>query len=184
MPFTFEKNNLPGVILITPAVFSDARGFFLETYKESEFTAANIIEKFVQDNHSYSVRGVLRGLHFQTKPKIQAKLVRVIEGTIWDVAVDIRPRSDTFLKWIACELTKENRQMIYIPAGFAHGFLTLSDEAHVAYKCTAEYDPLCDAGIRYDDPDISISWPLTETIVSDKDKNLPYVKDVDLTGVL
>jgi dTDP-4-dehydrorhamnose 3,5-epimerase len=184
MPFTFDNTDLPGVIRITPKVFRDARGFFLESYKESEFSAKGITEKFVQDNHSFSTRGVLRGLHFQKNPKAQGKLVRVIQGAIWDVAVDIRSHSATYLKWMACELNDSNHHMLYIPTGFAHGFLTLSDDAHVIYKCTAEYDPACDSGIRYDDPEIGISWPLNNVIVSDKDKILPYIKDIDLTGVL
>lgn len=177
MPFRFQKLNIGELTLIEPVTFHDDRGFFLETYKESEFHKAGINRKFVQDNHSYSKRNVIRGLHYQIKPKEQAKLVRVIKGSVWDVAVDIQKSSATFLNWIGINLTEENGEMLYIPPGFAHGFLAFTDDVHLLYKCTQEYDPELDTGIRWNDPDIGISWPLKSPIVSNKDEELPFLKD-------
>ena len=185
MPFEFIKTEIPDVILIKPKVFQDERGFFLETYKKSDFEKAGIKAQFVQYNHSKSVKGVLRGLHFQKKPFAQGKLVRCIRGKIFDVAVDIRKGSPTFGKWVGYELSEENRYILWIPEGFAHGFLTLSDEAEVIYKVSGgEYSPEHDAGIIWNDPDIDIKWPLDhvdEIILSEKDKKLPFLKEIDTT---
>jgi dTDP-4-dehydrorhamnose 3,5-epimerase len=180
MPFRFTPLQLPDVILIEPRVFTDARGFFLETYKFSEFAAHGIPERFVQDNHSRSVKHVLRGLHFQNPPKAQGKLVRVIRGAIYDVAVDIRPSSPTFGEWVAEVLSEENQRMLYIPPGFAHGFLTLSEVADVTYKVTEEYAPELDSGILWNDPAPAIPWPLeSPPILSPKDASLPPLLKAD-----
>jgi dTDP-4-dehydrorhamnose 3,5-epimerase len=176
--FTFTPSSLPGLVLIEPKRFDDDRGFFMGTYKESEFFAAGITERFVQDNHSRSRRGVLRGLHFQREPHAQGKLVRVIAGAVWDVAVDLRPASPTRAQWFAVELSAENQRMLYIPPGFAHGFLTLSEEAELVYKCSSEYDKASDGGLRWDDPDLAIAWPVRDVIVSSKDAALPYFTDL------
>ena len=178
MPFSFFPGEIPGLIIIEPRVFPDERGFFLETFKESDFTPAGISGPFVQDNHSRSSRGVLRGLHFQKEPHAQGKLVRVSHGAAWDVAVDLRKNSPAYGKWTALELSEDNRRMVYIPPGFAHGFLALEDDTELQYKCTAEYNGYADAGVRWDDPDIAIGWPLTDVIVSEKDMGLPYLKDL------
>ncbi len=183
MPFEFIKTEIPDVVLIKPKVFKDDRGFFLETYKKSDFEKAGIKAEFVQDNHSKSVKGVLRGLHFQKKPFAQGKLVRCIKGRIFDVAVDIRKGSPTYGKWVGYELSEENKHILWIPEGFAHGFLTLSDEAEVIYKVSGgEYSPEHDAGIIWNDPDIDIKWPLDqvdEIILSEKDKKLPFLREID-----
>ena len=185
MPFEFVKTSIPGVILVKPRVFGDERGFFMETYKKSDFEKAGIDTDFVQDNHSKSVKGVLRGLHYQLEPEAQGKLVRCIRGKIFDVAVDIRRGSPTFGKWIGVELSEENKLMLWIPKGFAHGFLTLSEEAEIVYKVSgAEYSPEDDRNIRWNDPDIGIEWPLGgEPILSEKDKIAPLLKDADVNFV-
>ena len=180
MPFSFEPASICGVIVIEPMVFTDTRGFFLETYKASDFAQNNIDGVFVQDNHSWSEKGVLRGLHFQQVPKGQAKLVRVVDGSIWDVFVDLRASSPTYKKWAGVELSSRNQKMVYIPPGFAHGFLTVSASAHVAYKCTAEYDPELDCGVRWNDPELNITWPADNPKISDKDLTLPVLKDCEL----
>ncbi len=178
MPFSFSTTPLPGLLIVEPRCFDDERGFFMETYKESEFRAAGIAESFVQDNHSLSRRGVLRGLHFQSAPKAQGKLVRVLRGAVWDVAVDLRAGSPTYARWHAAELSAENRLLFYLPPGFAHGFLTLSAEAELAYKCTAEYDASSDGGLRWDDPELAIDWPLRDVTLSTKDAALPLLRDL------
>jgi dTDP-4-dehydrorhamnose 3,5-epimerase len=175
MPFSFKSLEPAGVILIEPRVFPDGRGFFLESYKETDFRRNGIDVNFVQDNHSFSQKGVLRGLHYQLHPGAQGKLVRVITGSVFDVAVDIRMGSPAFLKWVAVELSEENHNMLYIPPGFAHGFLALTDSVHLAYKCTAEYNPALDSGIRWDDPEIEITWPVKNPEVSEKDARLPFL---------
>ena len=182
MPFTFEKLSLEEVILVTPKVFGDDRGFFLETYKTSDFYAGGIKEIFTQDNHSYSsssfsTKKVLRGIHFQNHPKPQGKLVRCIQGTIYDVAVDLRPNSNSFMKWVGVELNSKNHQMLYIPPGFGHGFSTLSYEAEIVYKCTNEYDFHLDSGITWDDPDLGIDWKIKDPLISEKDAKLPTLKE-------
>ncbi|HPN14478.1 MAG TPA: dTDP-4-dehydrorhamnose 3,5-epimerase [Spirochaetota bacterium] len=180
MPFTFTKLDLNGVILVEPRIFPDARGFFMEAYRESDFIKGGISHRFVQDNHSFSRKNVIRGLHFQNKPRSQGKLVYVIAGSVWDVAVDLRPGSPTARRWTGIELSSENRKMLFIPSGFAHGFAALSDEVHLLYKCTEEYDPSLDAGIRWDDPDISVSWPIERPVISEKDRSLPFLKELTL----
>jgi dTDP-4-dehydrorhamnose 3,5-epimerase len=178
MPFSFEKTPLEGVLIVRPRVFDDDRGFFFESYKASEFRAAGIDQAFVQDNHSRSDRGVLRGLHMQLPPHAQAKLVRVTRGSVWDVAVDMRKGSATFGRWFGLELSETNRTMLFIPRGFAHGFVTLSEQAELQYKCDAEYDKASELGVRWDDPDLAIDWPLADVHVSAKDAALPFLKEV------
>ncbi len=178
MPFEFEKLSIPEVILIKPKIFADSRGFFLEVYKKNEFSRFGINEDFVQDNHSYSKKNVLRGLHFQSGSKSQGKLIKCIKGRIWDVAVDIRTKSKSFKKWISVELTGENGYMLYIPRGFAHGFLVLSEYADVFYKCTEEYSPEHEGGIIWNDPDLAINWPVEKPLTSSKDAKLPLLKDI------
>lgn len=180
MPFTFKKLEIDGLLLVEPRVFADERGFFLESYKESDFFENGMPYKFVQDNHSLSQKNVIRGLHYQLNPKAQGKLVRVIKGEVLDVAVDIRKSSPSFLKWIGITLSEENNNMLFIPPGFAHGFVSLTDDVHLVYKCTEEYDPNLDTGIRWDDPGIGIDWPVEDVIVSEKDKLLPYLKDASV----
>lgn len=159
MNLRVEKTALEGLLLLRPKVFRDARGFFVESYNAETFAAAGIATRFVQDNRSLSAMGTLRGLHFQTAPG-QAKLVRCTRGRIWDVAVDIRPGSATFGKHYAAELVPDDCATLFIPVGFAHGYLVLSDAAEVEYKCSAVYDAKTEAGIRWDDPDLGIPWPL------------------------
>jgi dTDP-4-dehydrorhamnose 3,5-epimerase len=178
MPFAFTNLEINGLVLVEPRVFPDDRGFFLESYKESEFTRAGIPFRFVQDNHSRSIRNVIRGLHFQRPPRAQGKLVRVIRGAVWDVAVDIRKDSPTYRRWLGAELSDENRRMLFIPPGFAHGFAALTDDVHLIYKCTEEYDAALDGGIRWDDPDIGVAWPVKDPVVSDKDRVLPYLREL------
>jgi dTDP-4-dehydrorhamnose 3,5-epimerase len=176
MPFEFKETN--EVVLITPKSFKDSRGFFVETYKLSDFFRNGIQEVFVQDNHSFSTERVIRGIHFQRDPKSQGKLVRCIRGRILDVAVDLRPESPNFKKWVSFELSEENKKMLWIPEGFGHGFSVLSKEAEICYKCTNEYDSSLDGGIKYDDPDLNIDWKIENPVVSEKDNNLPYLKDI------
>jgi dTDP-4-dehydrorhamnose 3,5-epimerase len=185
MPFVFEKTFIDDLIIITPKIFSDKRGFFYENFKQSDFEKAGIKEKFIQDNHSLSAKGTIRGLHFQKKPFEQGKLVRCTKGCVWDVAVDLRKNSETFRKYFSIELSEENRQMLYIPPGFAHGFLALSDNAEFLYKCTKEYSPEADAGIRWNDPEISIKWPIDEKdiIISEKDALLPLLNQIKKTEI-
>lgn len=180
MPFEFEKQKLDGAVLIKSRIFPDERGFFVEGYKKSDFVKAGITAEFVQDNHSSSDKGVLRGLHYQRGAAAQGKLVRCIAGAIMDVAVDIRPASPTFGKWLATELSAINAHMLYLPPGFAHGFLVLSRNAEILYKCTAEYSPKDEAGIRWNDPAIGIEWGISEPLLSAKDDSFPLLKDAKL----
>ena len=180
MPFTFQQMKIPDVILIEPKIYTDTRGYFTETYKRSEFIENGINEDFVQDNWSHSMKGTLRGLHFQKQPKAQAKLVMVLKGEVFDVAVDIRKGSSTYGKWVGLNLSGKKAQMLYIPAGFAHGFCVLSDEADFVYKVSDEYSPELDSGILWNDPDIDIDWPITDPLLSAKDMALPLLKDADL----
>lgn len=177
MPFRFRRLEIPEVILVEPRVFTDQRGFFMETYKYSDFASFGIRDRFVQDNHSRSVRGVLRGLHYQNPPKAQGKLVRVIAGEIFDVAVDIRRGSPTYGKWVGVRLSADNRKMVYIPPGFAHGFVVLSDWAEVLYKVTEEYAPDCEAGIIWNDPEIGIQWPVKDPLLSERDAHWPSLSE-------
>ena len=176
MSFSFSSLEIPDVKLVIPKYYSDERGYFLESFKESEFSANKINAKFVQDNVSFSTKGVLRGLHYQQKPKEQAKLISVISGEIFDVAVDIRKDSTTYGKWVSQILSEKNHKMLYIPEGFAHGFCTLSDTANVLYKVTNEYSPENERGIIWNDPNVSISWPIENLIISEKDKKLPILQ--------
>jgi dTDP-4-dehydrorhamnose 3,5-epimerase len=179
MPFRFDRLEIPEIVLIEARRFGDDRGFFLETFKASEFGAYGIPATFVQDNLSHSVRGVLRGLHYQKPPKAQGKLVMVLQGRIFDVAVDIRHGSPTYGRWIGLELAADDCRMVYVPAGFAHGFCVLSGEADVLYKVTEEYAPDLDRGILWNDPDIGIRWPIAEPILSPKDTQLPVLRQAD-----
>jgi dTDP-4-dehydrorhamnose 3,5-epimerase len=180
MPFQFKNTELPDVILINPVVFGDERGFFMESYKESEFSNHGIKDYFVQDNHSKSQKNVLRGLHFQLPPFGQAKLVRCIVGEIFDVAVDIRKNSKTFGQWTGHVLSENNKHMLYIPSGFAHGYFTISEIAEVLYKTTAEYAPEYDRGIIWNDPKINIAWPSFEVLLSEKDQKHPPLDEADI----
>jgi dTDP-4-dehydrorhamnose 3,5-epimerase len=169
--------TLPGVLIIESQVHYDERGFFLETYHAQKYAALGIADTFVQDNHSKSVQGAVRGLHLQVG-RPQAKLVRVIEGEIYDVAVDVRRGSPTFGRWTAVSLSAENFRQCFVPAGFAHGFAVLSPTAQVEYKCTDVYDPKSEAGILWNDPDLAISWPVERPVVSDRDRRNPRLADV------
>lgn len=171
------QTALPGVVIVEPKVFPDARGFFVETYNKDRYVACGIDADFVQDNLSFSARGVLRGLHYQ-KPYAQGKLVYVLQGEVWDVAVDMRQGSPQFGQWTAVTLSSNNKRQFYIPSGFAHGFCVLSETALFTYKCTDLYHPECDAGVRWDDPEIGIKWPLAEPILSQKDEQLPFLRDI------
>ncbi len=174
------QTSLPGVMLIEPRVFGDARGFFLESWNRQSFSHAGLNMDFVQDNHSRSARGVLRGLHYQLANP-QGKLVRVTSGAVFDVAVDIRTSSPHFGRWIGYELSAENHRMLWIPPGFAHGFLVLSETADFLYKCTTLYDPPSDRGIAWNDPTIAIAWPLDGTpLLSGKDAAAPLLADAEL----
>lgn len=178
----FVKTNLPGVLIVEPKVFGDDRGFFMEIYHAARFAEAGVVDPFVQDNHSRSARGVLRGLHFQ-EPNPQGKLVRAVSGTVFDVAVDIRRGSPTFGRWVGVELSGENKRQLWVPAGFAHGFCVTSETADVVYKCTALYDPSTDRGIRWNDPAIGIEWPGIEPLLSPKDAAAPLLADATLLPV-
>jgi dTDP-4-dehydrorhamnose 3,5-epimerase len=179
MPFRFERLEIPEVILIEVKAFEDPRGFFMETYKQSEFKRAGILENFLQDNYSHSTRNVLRGLHYQKSPHGQGKLVSVIQGEIFDVAVDIRRESPTYGNWVGTLLSSRNRRMLYVPAGFAHGFCVLSGEADVVYKVTREFALESDRGILWNDPAIGVQWPTDRPVLSTKDTQLPLLKDAD-----
>ncbi|MCD6319804.1 MAG: dTDP-4-dehydrorhamnose 3,5-epimerase [Candidatus Desulfofervidaceae bacterium] len=179
MPFNFIPLELPGVILIEPKVFSDERGFFMEVYKSKDFATFGITDQFVQDNHSCSAKGVLRGLHYQKHPMAQTKLVRCIKGAIFDVAVDIRKGSPTYGKWVGVTLSADNKKMLYIPVGFAHGFFTLEDETEVIYKVSNFYSPENECGIIWNDPQIGIRWPSLNPILSERDKKWPLLANAD-----
>lgn len=171
MAFTFEKTKIPGVVIIQPKIFGDNRGYFLETYKKDDFATFGIDKDFVQDNESSSTKGVLRGLHFQ-KNHTQGKLVRVTQGEVFDVAVDVRPGSKTYGQWVGVILSSEKKNMFYIPEGFAHGFLVLSDTAEFVYKCTDVYDPSSEGGVPWNDETIAVEWPKLDVpyITSEKDE--------------
>lgn len=178
--FNFLKTSIEGVIIVEPTVFGDQRGYFMETYNKAEFDAAGINVNFVQDNESRSKKGVLRGLHFQKKNP-QGKLVRCIEGEVFDVAVDLRKNSPTFGKWEGVILSADNKRQFYIPEGFAHGFVVLSEHASFVYKCTRLYDPTDEGGLMWSDPAIGIKWPIdtdTSPLLSLKDTQNPLLKDL------
>jgi len=175
-----ETTALPGVVILTPARFGDARGFFSESWNRARMAAAGLDLDFVQDNHSLSARaGTIRGLHFQAPPHAQAKLVRCGRGRLFDVAVDIRAGSPTWGQWVGVELSAENGRQLLIPAGFLHGFVTRADDTEVIYKCTDYYAPDCDGAVRWDDPDLAIDWGLNglAPVLSDKDARAPLLAD-------
>ena len=170
------ETELPGVLVVEPKVFGDARGFLLESYNHRDYAEAGIPAEFVQDNHSRSAKGVLRGLHYQAAPG-QAKLVRVSQGAAFDVAVDVRWGSPTFAQWVGVLLSGENHRQLYIPVGFAHGFCVVSDLADFLYKVTSYYAPDLERGIRWDDPDLGIDWPVADPILSERDRHHPGIAD-------
>lgn len=175
----FEKTKLEGVVIITPDVFGDHRGFFMESWSEHKMEEAGLRYNFVQDNHSMSsVKGTLRGIHFQKGDKAQAKLVRCVKGAVLDVAVDLRHESTTYKQWIAVELSAENKKQLMIPRGFGHGFVTLTDEVEFLYKADNYYAPEADGGIRWNDPEIGVDWGVENPILSAKDEKNPFLKDL------
>ena len=178
--FNFIKTEIDGVIIVEPRVFGDERGYFMETYQETAFKEAGISSDFVQDNQSKSRKGVLRGLHFQNNHP-QAKLVRVIKGEVFDVAVDLRKDSKSYGKWVGVLLSEANKRQFYVPRGFAHGFLVLSEEAEFVYKCDDFYHPEDEGGVMWNDPDIGIEWPTidAEILLSEKDKKHPKFKELN-----
>jgi len=176
------KTDIDGVVIVEPAVFGDHRGFFMESWSKQKFEEAGLFYDFVQDNHSSSsVKGTLRGIHFQRGDKAQAKLVRCVKGAVLDVAVDLRPNSPTYKKWVGVELSAENKKQLLIPRGFGHGFVTLTDEVEFLYKADNYYAPEADGGIRWNDPEIGVNWGVEEPILSQKDANAPFLKDA-VTG--
>src|SRR5688572_29027061 len=181
MAFRFEPQSIPDVILVHPTRHVDRRGYFEETYRESAFAESGIAADFVQDNFVRSSRNVLRGLHYQLPPAAQGKLVSVAAGSIFDVAVDLRVESPTFGHWVGCTLDSEHRALLWIPQGFAHGYVVLSETADVVYKVTAEYVAHLDRGVRWDDPAIGIEWPVRDPIVSDKDRAQPTLQAAEKT---
>ncbi|MDH5673162.1 MAG: dTDP-4-dehydrorhamnose 3,5-epimerase [Myxococcales bacterium] len=173
-----EPTTLPGVLTVEPRVFADARGAFFESYVLERYAEAGIDVAFVQDNVSVSARDTLRGLHLQ-HPRGQAKLVQVLEGEVFDVAVDVRPDSPHFRKYTTATLSGENHRQLFIPGGFAHGFCVLSERAVLSYKCSAYYDPQSELGVRWDDPTIGIDWPVTSPLLSERDRSAPLLSDID-----
>ena len=176
MPFTFTELGLPGVILIQPQRFDDSRGFFMEVFKRSDYAAAGLPTEFVQENHSRSVRGTLRGLHYQRAPRAQGKLLRVLSGEIYDVAVDLRHDAPTFGQWVGTTLSAGNQHVLFVPEWCAHGFCVTSDVADVEYKTTAEYAPELEAGLRWNDPSIGITWPIVDPVLAPRDRSWPDLK--------
>ena len=179
MPFTFKRLSIPDVILVESQSFSDDRGFFFESFKESDFFLNSIDKKFVQDNFSHSVNGVIRGLHFQKAPKAQAKLITALKGKIFDVAVDIRKNSPTYGKWVSEILSGNTHNLLYVPEGFAHGFCVISDEADVLYKVSNEYSQEHERSIIWNDPKLDIQWPIKKPIISNKDNKLSLLENLD-----
>ena len=179
MPFSFKRLEIPDVIVIEPKSFEDTRGVFFENFKESEFTLNGISTKFVQDNSSQSLKSVIRGLHYQNNPKAQAKLISVLKGEIFDVAVDIRRNSPTFGKWVSEVLSEKNHKLLYVPEGFAHGFCVTTDESYVYYKVSNEYSSEHEQGILWNDPKLNIKWPVTKPVISEKDSQLPLLENLD-----
>ena len=174
----FTKTKLDGVVIIEPDVFGDHRGFFMESWSQKKMEEAGLFYNFVQDNHSMSsVKGTLRGIHFQKGDKAQAKLVRCVRGVVLDVAVDLRHESPTYKQWVAVELSAENKKQLLIPRGFGHGFVTLTDEVEFLYKADNYYAPKADAGIRWNDPEIGVDWGVKDPILSAKDEKNPLLKD-------
>lgn len=174
----FIKTKIDGVIILEPKVFGDHRGFFMESWSKREFEKMGLFYEFVQDNHSLStVKGTLRGIHFQRGEKAQAKLVRCVRGSVLDVAVDLRPKSTTYKQWIAVELSEENKRQLLIPRGFGHGFMTLTDHVEFLYKADNYYAPNAEGSIRWNDPELAINWGIEEPILSQKDAEAPLLKD-------
>lgn len=174
----FIKTEIEGLVIVEPKVFGDHRSFFMESWSERAFAEAGLNYTFVQDNHSSStVKGTLRGIHFQRGDKAQAKLVRCVRGRVLDVAVDLRAGSPTYKKWVAVELSEENKRMVMIPRGFGHGFVTLTDNVEFLYKADNPYAPESEGGIRWNDPELNIDWGLQNPVLSDKDKVNPFLKD-------
>lgn len=174
----FTQTEVPGVYVVEPQAFGDHRGFFMESWSKRAFEEAGLFYDFVQDNHSSStVKGTLRGIHFQRGDKAQAKLVRCVRGSVLDVAVDLRPSSPAYKKWVAVELSAENKRQLLIPRGFGHGFLTLTDDVEFLYKADNFYAPKADGGIRWDDPELKVDWGIAEPILSEKDSRSPFLKD-------
>ena len=172
------KTELPGVVILEPQVFGDARGWFMESWSKKKMETIGISVDFVQDNHSFSAeKGTLRGLHYQLNPMAQAKMLRVSRGAIFDVAVDIRRGSPTYAKWVGVELSAENYRQLFIPRGFAHGFITLTDDVEVQYKADNFYSPDCDGNIRWNDPEIGVMWPISPRVLSDKDSSAPLLSE-------
>ena len=176
----FISTPIEGVFVVAPRVFEDARGFFYESYRREYFAKQGIDTEFVQDNHSSSAKGALRGLHFQIEPFAQAKLVRVIRGSVFDVVVDLRPGSKTFGRSFTQTLSAENKKMMYIPAGMAHGFLSLEDNTEFLYKVTQPYSPVHERGVLWNDPDLAIAWPRLDApyVLSEKDKKFPRLNEI------
>lgn len=178
------ETSLPGVYIIEPQVFGDHRGYFMETYSTKAFSAIGIDNIFVQDNQSFTAqKGTLRGIHFQQNPMAQAKIVRVTKGAVLDVAVDLRKGSPNYKKWVGVELSAENKRMLYIPRGFGHGFVTLTDDVEFCYKVDNLYSKECDSGIRFNDPEIGVEWGVTNPILSAKDTQSPYLSESDCNFV-
>jgi len=177
MNFSIQETEIQGLLLVIPRVFHDTRGFFMELYNEASLKACGIQAAFLQDNLSYSKKDALRGLHFQAPPFAQGKLVTVLQGSVLDVAVDIRKASPTYGKALSFNLNDENRQMLYVPPGFAHGFSVLSETAMFHYKCTQIYDKSAEGGILWNDPELGIDWQVANPVISDKDRELPLLKD-------
>jgi dTDP-4-dehydrorhamnose 3,5-epimerase len=175
-----KKTEIEGLIILEPRVFKDSRGYFFESFHRQKLEKHGVETTFIQDNQSRSSFGVIRGLHYQKEPWAQSKLIRVIEGVIFDVAVDIRPGSSTYGQWFGIELSADNYMQLLVPAGFAHGFSVLSDHATVLYKCDNYYQPTSEAGIHYADPELNIDWKLdlNKAVISEKDKILPQLKDI------
>ena len=181
MSFRFTPLELPGLVLIEETRRGDARGFFAETWRDSAFRAAGIPGPFVQDNHARSARGVLRGLHYQLPPAAQGKLIRVVTGEVFDVAVDLRKGSPTYGRWKGVRLSGDAGGLLWVPPGFAHGYVVLSESADFTYKVTAEFAPDLDRGVRWDDPAIGIDWPVREPILSEKDRAQPTLEAAEKT---
>lgn len=178
----FTRTAINGVYIVEPKVFGDHRGFFMESWSKKTFEEAGLFYDFVQDNHSSStVKGTLRGIHFQRGEKAQAKLVRCVKGAVLDVAVDLRPNSATYKKWVAVELSAENKRQLLIPRGFGHGFVTLTDDVQFLYKVDNPYEPQAEGGIRWNDPELEVDWGVKNPVLSEKDSKAPFLKDA-VTG--
>jgi dTDP-4-dehydrorhamnose 3,5-epimerase len=179
VPVEIQSTEIEGVLEIRPKIFSDMRGFFTETYNRETWVAKGFVEEFVQDNLSLSAKGTLRGMHYQIEPRAMGKLVRAVRGAVYDVAVDLRRGSPTFGKWIGRELSAENHLMLWVPVGFAHGFVALEDDTLVYYKCTGTHSPEHERSVSYKDPAIGIEWPMEPTLITDKDAQAPLLRDAD-----